>query len=606
MARPIRIAFVKFAGLSAGGTERWLQMMAASLPRDRFHVDFLYCGAAPYIGSDYQHADTDPARLAYMREHGVNLIEFHVGAKDVTTSTHDWVDTDFWDRFDPSAYDLVQTAKAGPAEYPYHLLPVPVVEYVTLSAGVDRGPNIARSIHLSQWQRRQWVAAGGEVARSDVIPIPAEPPATTEDLRERLDIPDDSVVAGFHQRADDAIFSPIPLAAFAAVRLPHWRFLIMGGGGRYREQAAELGLGDAVRFVDHDGAGRAISSFLNTLDVFAHGRADGETFGTVFAEAMVHGLPCLSHRSPIANAQPETMGPAGLFAADEADYEDKLRQLMSDTALRARLAAKARPHAAQYYSLERCVAHLAGIYESLVSGSMSSMSDLPLSYGESDVGLLLAGDIDDPRTAAHSVLTGGIPNEPAVALVRHMAPLIGGVVEVGSTEGLFALVAAQCGLRARALASSGQEPLATTIALNNLEDVVSVAVPRAVADTELVVLHQGALTFDGHPPVLRRGRDDEGLLDRGYRRFTISSGGASSRPRLRGAWSLWLHPAAHREMFQALQSWTAQRASQRRAALRTELSPSAMRARAFKARLALHHAAERRRLLAQRQRASSR
>ena len=36
-----------------------------------------------------------------MRQAGVNIIEFSVGAKDVTTLTHDWVDTDFWDRFDP-------------------------------------------------------------------------------------------------------------------------------------------------------------------------------------------------------------------------------------------------------------------------------------------------------------------------------------------------------------------------------------------------------------------------------------------------------------------------------------------------------------------------
>ena len=32
--KKIRVAFVKFGGLAAGGTERWLQMMAANQPRD--------------------------------------------------------------------------------------------------------------------------------------------------------------------------------------------------------------------------------------------------------------------------------------------------------------------------------------------------------------------------------------------------------------------------------------------------------------------------------------------------------------------------------------------------------------------------------------------
>ncbi len=87
MAKSLRIAFIKFGGLAAGGTERWLQMMAAGLPTDRFTVDYFYCDAAPYIGSDFRHPDTDPARVAFMDEAGVNLIKFKVGAKDVTTST---------------------------------------------------------------------------------------------------------------------------------------------------------------------------------------------------------------------------------------------------------------------------------------------------------------------------------------------------------------------------------------------------------------------------------------------------------------------------------------------------------------------------------------
>lgn len=40
----IKIAFIHWNGLSTGGTERFLQTIAANLPKDRFYVDFYYSG----------------------------------------------------------------------------------------------------------------------------------------------------------------------------------------------------------------------------------------------------------------------------------------------------------------------------------------------------------------------------------------------------------------------------------------------------------------------------------------------------------------------------------------------------------------------------------
>ena len=38
----IKIAFVKFGGMSIGGTEKYLQTIASHLPKDQFEVDFYY------------------------------------------------------------------------------------------------------------------------------------------------------------------------------------------------------------------------------------------------------------------------------------------------------------------------------------------------------------------------------------------------------------------------------------------------------------------------------------------------------------------------------------------------------------------------------------
>ncbi len=596
MAKSLRVAFIKFGGLAAGGTERWLQMMAAGLPTDRFTVDYFYCDAAPYVGSDFQHPDTDPARVAFMEEAGVNLIKFKVGAKDLTTPTHEWRETDFWERFDPSCYDLVQTATAGPAEYPYNLIELPLVEYVTLSAGVNKSKNVALSIHLSQWQRRRWAASGGDLTRSCVIPIPGIAPATSSDLREQLKIPADALVAGFHQRAQDEIFSPIPLQAFADVCAEDRWFVIMGGSHRYRDQAASLGL-ERVLFVDHDGGAQKISEFLNTLDLFAHGRADGETFGTVLAEAMMHGKPCLSHRSPVANAQPETMGPAGLFAEDERDYAAKLELLYSNEVLSHRLAAKARPHAERYYSLDSCLSELADAYDGVAGRDAPRAEQRPVAYGECDLGFLLAGNLEDPRSVAHCVLTGGVPQDPVAGLVAALVEPGSSYREVGSANSALAIVAATAGASCvcDVTIGSGMDALNATAGLNNLEDRVEVREYEALAELEMQELCRSALlvindpavglslaprlataTVDETPVLLFRSSGPEPplaeLAGRGYRRFSV-----------RGSdWVLWLHDDQHRGALEARSRWLAGR---RRAFIRRVAQLPANRLRKLRRRL---------------------
>jgi glycosyltransferase involved in cell wall biosynthesis len=566
---------VKFGGLASGGTERWLQMMAANLSRERFRVDYFYCDAAPYVGSDFRHPDTDADREDYMRRAGVNLVRFEVGAKDITTPTHDWLDTNFWDLFDEGAYDVVQTAKAGPAEYPYYRMRLPVVEYLTLSAGVDKSPNIALSINLSQWQRRQWVLAGGDVRKTDVIYVPAEPPASALDLRSELGIPEGDQVIGFHQRAQEEIFSPIPLEAFARIASPTRHFVLLGGAQRYREQARTLGLKNVhflehrdASMTDHRGASERISRFLNTLDVFAHGRADGETFGTVLAEAMMHGRPCLSHRSDVANAQPETMGPAGLFALDRDDYAEKLGLLLTDHDLAARLAAKARPHAERYYSLSSCVQRLEAAYERVLGLAGTASSARPMPYGQSELGFLVAGDLDDPASVARHVVCGSVPDEEPNRFVRCALGPGSRFVQLGVPSSLLWLSAAHVCSSVTIHVLEGQEigEIALDAQLNNWERRVSltrVGAPEEldaddVAEADLAVLDESgwaAALADASagrgagPPVLIRARDAaplSALEDLGYRRHPI------------GEWVLFAHPQRHRGGVEALAAWRAE------------------------------------------------
>lgn len=425
-----RIAFLKYVGLGFGGTERWLQTVAAYLPRDDFDVTFFYADAAPYLGSRTVVPGTDPGRLAWMQDHKVDLVEFTVGAVDLRRRGGPWIGSDLWSHFRPEDFDLVQTAKAGRPEYPFLDLPVPVFEQVTYNGGVDRSPCIVRSGHLSQWQRAWWVERGGDQSKAFVCPIAAYAPASSDDLRAQLGIGPEDVVAGLHQRPSDDTFSPIPLEAFAKVAGRDAWFVLLGGSGRYADQARMLGLN---RFVQLEAASEAeiISRFLNTIDVLAHGRRDGETFGAVFAEALMHRVPCISHRvSNGGNAQAETIGPGGIVATSVSEYAENLAWLLRDDGARARFGDAGFAHASERFSISAVVREMVRQYRSYFGDVLSGEVDRPLDIGEVPGGYLVAGDTTDPLDAASAVLTGQRVR-PIVVELATSASGVQDVVELG-------------------------------------------------------------------------------------------------------------------------------------------------------------------------------
>ena len=141
--KKIKIAFIKYAGCASGGTEKFLQVIAANLNKNKFEVDYFYCDATPYIGWQFEHPDTDNDRVKYLTDNNVNLIKFNVEAKDVTTPTHEWINTDFWNYFNEENYDIIQIARAGHKEYPFYKIKnKPIVDSIWINSGFDNQENI--------------------------------------------------------------------------------------------------------------------------------------------------------------------------------------------------------------------------------------------------------------------------------------------------------------------------------------------------------------------------------------------------------------------------------------------------------------------------------
>jgi glycosyltransferase involved in cell wall biosynthesis len=307
------------------------------------------------------------ARADYLRAHGVQVIEVKVGAKDMTTAQHVWRDSNFWNVFDESRYDIIQTGRAGQSEFPFCAIKkTPIVDSLHLVAGVDNQYNIARVMHISQWSARQWVRMGGDASRVVLISHPLElMPEPVSSLRAELQIAPDVFVYGFHQRADDDIFSPIPLEAYAQIEQDTTLFIVLGGGSRYRVQAEKLGIKKII-FLDHTNDQMRVACFLKTLNVYAHGRKDGEVNSTAMGEALGYGLPIISHTSPVNNGQAEAIAHAGVVVSTVGEYVDELRRLGSDTVYYAYRSRAARQRFLEHYELSGQINHIAEIYRDVI------------------------------------------------------------------------------------------------------------------------------------------------------------------------------------------------------------------------------------------------
>jgi glycosyltransferase involved in cell wall biosynthesis len=349
----IKVAFIKFGGLCAGGTERFLHAIAANLPKEEFVVDYYYCDAAPYLGSDWKHPDTDPFRKKYLEDKNVNLIKFDVQFKDIRTPMHDWVGTNLWELFNEDNYDVIMTGRAGHPEYPFYLIKnKPIINILTLIAGVDNQSNVFKTIQISEWAGQRWIQQGGDASRLEIIPIFQEfPKPPFNNIKDKLGI-SGRFIYGFHQRNTEDLFSEVPLQAYKKIQNDETAFILLGGSSKYRQQANELGL---INFIslEHTGDENQIHSFLNSIDVFTHGRNDGETFGAVFTEAMYHKKPCISHKAE-ANGHIEVIGPSGVVYErnDINGYADEMLKLKNDSNYYLKKSSDGFNHYLNNYSLD--------------------------------------------------------------------------------------------------------------------------------------------------------------------------------------------------------------------------------------------------------------
>lgn len=321
----MKIACIKFAGLAAGGTEKYLQTLACILKREH-EVDYYYTNNAPRIGTSWKHPDHSEDRRLFVESHGIKTIPIHVGLYDEFNKN--WIDTNVWEVFDPRKYDVIQTARYGFREFPYtHIRGVKIIDSIHGDMSDDTPSD--KTILLCNWQADKWIKQGGDSKKICIIPtvvyVPEKKPSV---LRQRLGIPNDAFVYGFHQRNDDGIFSPVSLAAYSQVQNNNTYFLVLGGSTRHRQLAAELNLKNVV-FVDFAAKVEDIHDFLGALDVYAHARSDGEVCSAAIIEAMYHGLPVITHAAQNMGHAEQVEG-CGKMCWSIDEYVEEMKNLKDE------------------------------------------------------------------------------------------------------------------------------------------------------------------------------------------------------------------------------------------------------------------------------------
>lgn len=350
----IKIAFIHFNGLGMGGTERFLQTVAANLPKDEFQADYYYAG------------DAAEFRKKYLESHGVRLIRFRYQSRIGHRGYYYFAGCNLKEVYE-GGYDLVQAGRYGSAESIFEeIRDTPIVDSIHYVGGADNQYNIARTMHISKFSRDMWVKMGGDRSRTVMISHPLEKPQFQSiDIRRSFGIDPEWTVYGFHQRDDDAIFSEVPLKAFKETESSKNAFLICGGSEKYRKQAKALGLKRCF-FIEPTDNPNIIFSFLQAVDIYAHGRKDGELNSMALAEAMCFSLPIITHPSRQYNGHLEVMKGNGYVAASVSEYARRMSELEQDEELRKRCGNRSGEIFESRYDLNRQMHRIIHIYKEVL------------------------------------------------------------------------------------------------------------------------------------------------------------------------------------------------------------------------------------------------
>ena len=279
------------------------------------------------------------------------------------------------DHFQP---DILHVYRSGYAEFPVGQVEVPHVVETNVFGHLDADRRIDRTLFMSKWlmdKSLRGVQIPASLAdRFDYVNNPVEMPYTDNKL---FSFSSDAIWLGRCGRPDNGIYNSVSVEAVRLLRMQGYdvRFVVAAPPSNMIEDLARYDI--PFKMVEPTTNPLVLSQFYNSIDIYAHARADGETFGVNIAEAMIHGKPVVTHIATPSNpnmgvfqSQTELVddGETGYVVNnDPSEYAEALRRLIDSPKTREQMGYAAIVKATREYHTDACQKKLERIYREVVN-----------------------------------------------------------------------------------------------------------------------------------------------------------------------------------------------------------------------------------------------
>lgn len=277
--------------------------------------------------------------------------------------------------------DIVHVYRSGFPEWPKAGQDVPKsTKFVETNVFgfIDTNPHITRSLFMSEWLMNHPVNPDLMQAlpaqRFEFVNNPTDVPATDEKLD--LGLPNETLVLGRCGRPDNGIYDDLNVRGAMILKAAGigLHFVVMAPPPKMIEDLKKWGIPFTALEPTTDPV--ELSRFYNTIDILAHARIDGETFGCNIAEAMIHGKPVVTHRAVSTPAAPGVFqsqtaivdhGITGLVSEHDAPTYGRLLKSLMNVNIRYQFGTAAKAKALAEFETNVVVDKLEKIYKEIMT-----------------------------------------------------------------------------------------------------------------------------------------------------------------------------------------------------------------------------------------------
>lgn len=356
--------------LGLGGTEKTCQLFFEHASNN-FEVAVAYeaTGNHPRIHEFAKAASVNGGKLFEIDSYGPNK---HISSEHLQRVIHE---------FKP---DILHVYRSGYKEFPEPGFDISVDRFVETNVFgfYDANPLVSKTLFMSKWLMNNTVmkiSMAGKYtnpSRFDYVNNPVELPYTSAKLPIKERWGDNVITVGRVGRPDNGIYNSVHVEAVRLLRLQGYdvRFIVVAPPSNMLKDLIDKEI--PFHVVEPTVEPLLLSMAYNSMDIYAHARADGETFGVNIAEAMIHRLPVVTHIATpsfpemgVFQSQTElvTHNVTGLIVNNNPfEYAEALKTIIDNPSIREKYASNGFDKAMKEYHVSACVKKLESIYMEIV------------------------------------------------------------------------------------------------------------------------------------------------------------------------------------------------------------------------------------------------